>query len=282
MSHYRSETPDLIRFSNDWFYCDGTGKGRLELYPPAHVSGIGRRLHYVRNAVYSETPGQRSNRREAEEVVSLIAAHVRDFPDKSLGVVTMNIPQMELIEDLMVNAPPPVQSFCADDAKFFLRNLETVQGDEMDRIIVSLTYGKNPAGYFSASVLGPLIKKGGERRLNVAVTRSRSGMTVVSSLASADLASSGATSEGFQSSRLFFKTWKPQPTSATSESPLNAFSGETTASLISFVRFALRGTGRRVSGEPRIHRTRMPTWLRQVSYRHRREGTRKESSSHRV
>jgi len=211
MSHYRSETPDLIRFSNDWFYCDGTGKGRLELYPPAHVSGIGRRLHYVRNAVYSETPGQRSNRREAEEVVNLIAAHVRDqvhLPDKekkSLGVVTMNIPQMELIEDLMVNAPAPVQSFCADDAKFFLRNLETVQGDEMDRIIVSLTYGKNPAGHFSASVLGPLIKKGGERRLNVAVTRSRSGMTVVSSLTSADLASSGATSEGFRCFKSFLQ-----------------------------------------------------------------------------
>jgi very-short-patch-repair endonuclease len=205
MSHYRSETPDLIRFSNDWFYCDETGKGRLELYPPAHVSGIGRRLHYVRNAVYSETAGQRSNRREAEEVVNLIAEHVRAFPDKSLGVVTMNIPQMELIEDLLLNASQPVQSFCADDAKFFLRNLETVQGDEMDRIIVSLTYGKNPAGHFSASVLGPLIKKGGERRLNVAVTRSRSGMIVVSSLTSADLASSGATSEGFRCFKAFLQ-----------------------------------------------------------------------------
>jgi len=201
MSHYRSETPDLIRFSNEWFY-----ERKLELYPPAHVSGRGRRLHYVRNAVYSETAGQRNNRREAEEVVSLIGAHVRDFTDKSLGVVTMNIPQMELIEDLLLNAPAPVQSFCADDAKFFLRNLETVQGDEMDRIIVSLTYGKKGAGEtFNASTLGPLIKKGGERRLNVAITRSRSGMIVVSSLTSADLASSGATSEGFRCFKAFLQ-----------------------------------------------------------------------------
>ena len=205
MSHYRSETPDLIRFSNDWFYCDESGKGRLELYPPAHVSGVGRRLHYVRNAVYSETPGQRSNRREAEEVVGLIGAHVRDCPDKSLGVVTMNIPQMELIEDLLVGAQSHIQSFCADEAKFFLRNLETVQGDEMDRIIVSLTYGKNPAGHFSAAVLGPLIKRGGERRLNVAITRSRSGMSVVTSLTSADLAASGATSEGFRCFKSFLQ-----------------------------------------------------------------------------
>lgn len=206
MSHYRSETPDLIRFSNDWFYCDETGKGRLELYPPAHVSGIGRRLHYVRNAFFSETAGQRSNRREAEEVVSLIGAHVRDYPDKSLGVVTMNIPQMEMIEDLLQNAPTTVQTFCSDDANFFLRNLETVQGDEMDRIIVSLTYGKRSAdAAFNASTLGPLIKKGGERRLNVAVTRSRSGMVVVSSLTSADLASSGATSEGFRCFKSFLQ-----------------------------------------------------------------------------
>jgi hypothetical protein len=90
----------------------------MEQLPPLRWVAGGRRLHYVRNAVYSETPGQRSNRREAEEVVSLIAAHVRDFPDESLGVVTMNIPQMELIEDLLLNVPPPIQSFCADDAKF--------------------------------------------------------------------------------------------------------------------------------------------------------------------
>jgi very-short-patch-repair endonuclease len=206
MSHYRSETPDLIRFSNDWFYCDETGKGRLELYPPAHVTGTGRRLHYVRNAFFSESAGQRSNRREAEEVVSLIEAHVRDFPGKSLGVVTMNIPQMELIEELVQNVPQPVQAFCSDDARFFLRNLETVQGDEMDRIIVSLTYGKrNAESPFNAATLGPLLKKGGERRLNVAITRSRSGMIIVSSLTTADLASSGAASEGFRCFKAFLQ-----------------------------------------------------------------------------
>ena len=94
MSHYRSETPDLIRFSNDWFY-----NGRLEMYPPARISGIGRRLHYVSNAIYSETAGQRNNPVEAEEVIKLIELHVRECPDKSLGVVTMNIPQVELIEE---------------------------------------------------------------------------------------------------------------------------------------------------------------------------------------
>lgn len=194
MSHYRSETPDLIRFSNDWFY-----DRRLEMYPPAHVSGIGRRLHFVPNATYAETAGQRNNPAEAMEVVKLIELHVRECPDKSLGVVTMNIPQMELIDEhLQFFQSEAVRAFCADESKFFLRNLETVQGDEMDRIILSLTYGKNPDGRFNAAVLGPLTKSGGERRLNVAITRSRSGMTVVSSLTAADLASSGAQSRGFQ------------------------------------------------------------------------------------
>jgi len=194
MSHYRSETPDLIQFSNDWFY-----DRKLEVYPPAHITGIGRRLHYVPNAIYSETEGQRNNPVEAKEVVKLIERHVRECPTKSLGVVTMNIPQMELIdEQLQFLVSNEVRSFCADEAKFFLRNLETVQGDEMDRIILSLTYGKSPAGHFSAAVLGPLTKSGGERRLNVAITRSRSGLIIVSSLTAADLETSGAQSKGFQ------------------------------------------------------------------------------------
>lgn len=195
MSHYRSETPDLIRFSNDWFY-----DNKLEMYPPAHISGIGRRFHYVPNAIYSETAGQRNNPAEANEVVKLIELHVREHPDKSLGVVTMNIPQMELIDGrLQFFTSEEVRAFCADESKFFLRNLETVQGDEMDRIILSLTYGKNSSSApFNANVLGPLTRSGGERRLNVAITRSRNGLIVVSSLKAADLETSGAQSKGFQ------------------------------------------------------------------------------------
>lgn len=196
MSHYRSETPDLIRFSNDWFYSRTPGvpgTGLLEMYPPAHISGLGRRLHYVPNGVSEES----QNPLEAQEVVKLVELHVRDHPAKSLGVVTMNIRQMELIDELLLSAPEKVRAFCADDEKFFLRNLETVQGDEMDRIILSLTYGKNAAGKFNASVLGPLTKNGGERRLNVAISRSRSGMTIVSSLKTTDLEATGAQSRGF-------------------------------------------------------------------------------------
>jgi very-short-patch-repair endonuclease len=197
MSHYRSETPDLIRFSNDWFY-----GGKLEMYPPAHVTGIGRRLHYIPDAIYSES-GQRNNPTEAKEVVKLIELHVREHPGKSLGVVTMNISQLEVIEELLLSVPSEVHNFCLDESKFFLRNLETVQGDEMDRIILSLTYGKNASGQFNATVLGPLNKSGGERRLNVAITRSRNGMTIVSSLKVADLLATSAQSKGFNCLKAF-------------------------------------------------------------------------------
>ena len=190
MCHYRSETPDLIRFSNHFFY-----KDRLEMYPPAHVSGMGRKLHYVPSGIFTK---DRTNIQEAEHILKLITAHVKNCPDKSLGVVTMNIPQMELIDERILTLPADVRQFCGDENKFFLRNLETVQGDEMDRIILSLTYSKSEAGQFSANVLGPLLRSGGERRLNVAITRSRSGLAVVTSLSSTDLATSSAQSRGFK------------------------------------------------------------------------------------
>ena len=117
MSHYRSETPDLISFSNRWFY-----DRKLEMYPPAHISGIGRRLHYLPHAIYSES-GQRNNQSEASEVVKLIELHVREHPDKSLGVVTMNIPQMELIDGQLFFVSEEVRAFCSDESRFFLRNL---------------------------------------------------------------------------------------------------------------------------------------------------------------
>jgi very-short-patch-repair endonuclease len=180
-------------------------RGKLEFYPPAKVSGIGRRFVPVPEAIYSEVAGARNNPVEAMRVAQLIEEHVRTSPEKSLGVVTMNMPQLELVEDLLLEASAPVRAFCGDEKKFFLRNLETVQGDKMDRIILSLTYGKNKDGKFNAAILGPLTKSGGERRLNVAITRSKQGMTVVSSLSSADLASSAAQSEGFRCLKAFIE-----------------------------------------------------------------------------
>ena len=200
MSHYRSETPDLIRFSNNHFY-----DRQLEVYPPARVTGIGRRLHYVADGIYG-AGASRWNEREADEVVKLVEVHVREYPTLSLGVVAMNMQQVDKIDELLIGRAtesPTLRDFINDERMFFLRNLESVQGDEMDRIILSLTYGRNSEGQFSASYLGPLTKSGGERRLNVAITRSRNGMTVVTSMKTADLDGTGGTASGFKCVREF-------------------------------------------------------------------------------
>lgn len=194
LSHYRSETPDLIAFNNARFY-----GGSLEVCPPRVVSGTGLKQEYVPAGRFV---GQ-VNRAEAERIVELVVEHVTKRPDRSLGVVVMNYNQMELVEELLADAPGFVQLFMSDDESFFLRNLETVQGDEADYIILGLTYGKGEDGRFSASSLGPLTKNGGHRRLNVATSRSRLGMTVLSSLVDQDLAASSAVSEGFQGFREF-------------------------------------------------------------------------------
>lgn len=115
----------------------------------------------------------------------------------------MNYNQMELVERKLLDAGSDVAEFIGDESRYFLRNLETVQGDEADYIILGLTYGKGEGGRFSAASLGPITKNGGHRRLNVASSRSRMGMTVVSSLIEPDLAGSSATSEGFRCFRDF-------------------------------------------------------------------------------
>ena len=189
MTHYRSETPDLISFNNRRFYQD-----KLEICPPRQITGTGLNLVQVPTARFIDG----INRVEAAEVVKIVAEHVKRRPNDSLGVVVMNYKQMELIEELLLKQPAEVRAFIGDEQKWFLRNLENVQGDEADYIILGLTYGRNDQDKFTASVLGPIIKSGGDRRLNVASSRSRKGMHVVTSLTTSDLAASSAESDGFK------------------------------------------------------------------------------------
>jgi very-short-patch-repair endonuclease len=196
LSHYRSETPDLIAFNNEHFYGN-----KLEICPPRYVSGHGLEAHLVADGRFE----QRKNQAEALKIVELVAQHVTSRPDKSLGVVVMNYDQMEHVESLLERANADVRYFTNDEQRFFLRNLETVQGDEADYIILGLTYGKNEAGRFSANSLGPILRSGGERRLNVATSRSKMGMQVVTSLTATDLNASSAESAGFKCFQNFLR-----------------------------------------------------------------------------
>ena len=175
--HYRSRYEDLIAFSNTRYY-----DGELVTFPDC--SG-GRHVTLVDpKGVYE---GQQ-NVIEAKAVAEQVCQHVRD-PQRdhlSIGVITFNVRQQRLIEDLLDRAraeDEELESRWESDRRPApcVRNLETAQGDERDVILLSITYARDPLGR-QRSNFGPMNREGGQRRLNVAVTRSRHRMVVFSSL----------------------------------------------------------------------------------------------------
>ena len=150
---------------------------------------MGVKFVHVPDGVY-DRGGRRDNIREAEKVVSLVEEHLRRFPNQSLGVVTFNLAQADTIEnhfEQFRRQNPDLERYFAPDRfeKFFVKNLESVQGDERDVLIFSIGYGKDKFGRLTMN-FGPLNSNGGERRLNVAVTRARKKVIVVSSIRASD------------------------------------------------------------------------------------------------
>jgi hypothetical protein len=137
-------------------------------------------------------PGQEvSVTAEVEQVVELILEHARTRPGESLGVIALGIKHADRIDSALrgaLAAHPGLEEFFAEDQSepFFVKNLERVQGDERDAIILSIGYGKHPDGRMRYQS-GPLLRDGGERRLNVAATRTRRRLTLVSSFSSHDI-----------------------------------------------------------------------------------------------
>lgn len=192
--HYRSLNESLISFSSRVFYDDAlvTFPG-----PEAQKQGSGVAFHYVENAIYNRKSG--CNLKEAKEVASLAYAHYRNSPSTSLGIVAFSMSQQEAIDDCLDELRARDEAFSAwletREEPFFLKNLESVQGDERDHIILSLGYGYDKDGKFLHS-FGPLNVEGGERRLNVAISRARKALTFVASIHSFDIDLSRVSSRG--------------------------------------------------------------------------------------
>ena len=191
--HYRSKTESLIAFSNRNFY-----RNNLVTFPSSqHDSDdFGISFHYVKNGVFTN----RQNIKEAEAVADLIYDNFKKHPERSLGVVCFSINQQALLEDIIDERRrkrDPYAKFFDQtiNEPFFVKNLETVQGDERDTIIFSIGYGKDAAGNLK-HFFGPLNRKGGERRLNVAITRAKYNVQVVSSIRSFDIDLSRTQAEG--------------------------------------------------------------------------------------
>lgn len=183
--HYRSRYEQLIAFSNRNFY-DNT----LTTFPSAQTDRIGIGVDYYHvDGLFEHR--SRTNRAEAEYVVDLIYRNADVYPNRSLGVVAFSVAQQDLIDRLLAKrrlVDSSKESFFSANAKepFFIKNLETVQGDERDTIIFSIAYGKDAQGRLLHN-FGPLNRVGGERRLNVAVSRAKCYVQVVSSMHYSDI-----------------------------------------------------------------------------------------------
>jgi very-short-patch-repair endonuclease len=192
--HYRSRHESLIAFSNDRFY-----GGRLLVFPSARRSSeeTGVRLRPV-DGHYEAS----RNAAEAKAVVDATVRFMRDHPARSLGVVAMNQKQAELIEasldeEVRARGDDSYRARWADTlSPFFVKNLESVQGDERDVMFVSMTYGPPSPGGPVPQRFGPVNGADGHRRLNVLFTRAREQLVVFSSMKPADVRVEAASSRG--------------------------------------------------------------------------------------
>ena len=170
--HYRSQDERLIALSNTHIY-----DSSLTTFPGSHTDGVLRHVEVPFSPIGATS--EESATAEVDRVVQLILDHAEHRPDESLGVITMGIKHADRIDAALraqLTERRDLDDFFREDRdeRFFVKNLERVQGDERDAIILSIGYGKAPDGHMRYN-FGPLNKDGGERRLNVAVSRARDG-----------------------------------------------------------------------------------------------------------
>jgi superfamily I DNA and/or RNA helicase/very-short-patch-repair endonuclease len=185
--HYRSRHESLIAISNQEFY-----DNRLYVYPSPMQKdeSLGLKFVHLPDAAYDRGRSG-ANRIEARAVARAVFEHFQKYPGKSLGVGTFNIKQQEAIQEeieALLKANPGVDLNSGNDRgeHFFVKNLETIQGDERDVILLSVGYGFDSNRKLSLN-FGPLNRDGGERRLNVLITRAREKCIVFSNFTSRDL-----------------------------------------------------------------------------------------------
>jgi very-short-patch-repair endonuclease len=200
--HYRSRDESLIHFSNHHIYSN-----RLITFPgPASGTVIN---HELVDGLGGGVTTDGSVTAEVQRVVNLVLEHARTRPRETLGVIAMGITHANRIESALehaLRAAPELEPFFDPQRpeRFFVKNLERVQGDERDAIIISIGYGKDSSGRLPYR-FGPLLTNGGERRLNVAITRARQRLTLVSSFSHRDMDPVRSTKRGVELLRLYLE-----------------------------------------------------------------------------
>jgi very-short-patch-repair endonuclease len=187
--HYRSHHPALIAVSNRSFYED-----KLLLPPSVGIGqvadGLGIVFHRMPSGGYDRGRSA-TNTVEADRVAEAACAFARAHPDKTLGVGTFSVAQRDVIRDRIDQRrreDPALEPFFATNQPnpFFVKNLESIQGDERDVIFISVGYGRDAEGHLTRN-FGPINNDGGERRLNVLITRAKERLEVFSSLTGDDI-----------------------------------------------------------------------------------------------
>ena len=223
--HYRSEHESLIAVSNQEFY-----DNKLYVFPSAikEAEHLGLQFRHQPDAIYDRGKSA-TNRDEARAVVQAVYEHCKKHPQESLGVGTFSTKQQQAIQDEIetqrANYPEMAEFIDRNGRdKFFVKNLETIQGDERDVIFISIGYGKDRNGRLHHN-FGPLSGDSGYRRLNVLISRSRKRCVVFSNFTADDLQVSSNTPRGVRSLKKFLNYAKTRnldvamPTGAETDSP---------------------------------------------------------------
>jgi len=203
--HYRSQHESLITVSNYEFY-----DNRLTVFPSPEKDRrtVGLVYHYLPDTEYGRG-GSRKNIAEARAVAEAVIAHAHRAPGLTLGVAAFSMSQMEAVRDqleVLRRADPACEPFFRShpEEPFFVKNLENVQGDERDVIFISVGYGRTAEGKISMS-FGPLNADGGERRLNVLITRAKKRCEVFTNLRADDIDLERTKARGVQVLKRFLK-----------------------------------------------------------------------------
>jgi hypothetical protein len=200
--HYRSQHESLITLSNHEFYED-----KLVIFPsPGSRQNLGLRFHHLPQAIYDRGK-TRTNPMEAQAVAKAVIVHAAKHPNQSLGIVAFSTAQAQAIQAALETerkASPATESYFTSrpDEPFFIKNLENVQGDERDVILISIGYGRTEEGKVPMN-FGPLNNEGGERRLNVLITRAKMRCEVFTNITAEDIKVSESARFGIRALKSF-------------------------------------------------------------------------------
>ncbi|MDR0912206.1 MAG: hypothetical protein LBM96_06355, partial [Methanobrevibacter sp.] len=201
--HYRSKHESLIAVSNAEFYDNS-----LFVFPSSKrkTKELGLKFIHCADGIY-DRGGSATNRIEAKHVIDYAIKQLQNNPNKSLGIGTFSVRQKTALYDeleLRLKNKPELQEFFKESGEngFFIKNIENIQGDERDIILISVGYGFDSNKRLLLN-FGPINNEGGERRLNVLITRAREKCVVFSNFRSSDLNLPPNTSNGLRVLKTF-------------------------------------------------------------------------------